>query len=48
MDREEVTLFDDKIKNEIKELENKKFNSILEKYIYLYELFNRNCLYKNK
>ena len=37
MDREEVTLFDDKLKNEIKELENKKFNSILEKYIYLYE-----------
>lgn len=48
LDREEVTLFDDKLKNEIKGLENKKFNSISEKYIYLYELFNRNCLYKKK
>ena len=47
-DREMIILFDSKLKDEIKELESKKFKNFLEKYVYIYELFNKHCLYKEK
>lgn len=47
-DKREQILFDDRIKNEINKLKEKKFNSISEMYFYTYELFNKYCKYKNK
>jgi hypothetical protein len=48
IDSEIVVLFDKKIKAEIDNLENKKFLSIQEKYLFVFTLFNKHCLYKKK
>lgn len=47
-EKDTVTLLDKKINNEIPDLEIKKFSSILEKYFFIYELFNKYCIYKEK